>query len=345
MGWQLWVLFSCAAIALAFGLLLTWFVFQIYIPVSYEEPSKVVKIPYGSHADEIGRILKENGLIRSRHAFAWYARVSHVSTKLRAGKYRLSPAYPIRTMMVELQHASGILTRVTIPEGYTVWQIGQVLDDEGLMPKDQFVAYIRDGAKQDMLKKHPFLMKVPTDNIEGYLFPDTYLFSQGDTKQKMVDRFLTRFEAQILAEWKAAPEGKGSVRSRLSFHEAVTLASMVEKEAQGTREMPLIAGVFYHRLDLRMPFASDPTVIYAKGLSHQARVTYRDVAVASPYNTYIHVGLPPTPIASPGLDAFRAVLQPTKTYYLFFVADGTGGHKFTKTYADHLAVQKAAPTK
>jgi len=158
-----------------------------------------------------------------------------------------------------------------------------------------------------------------------------------DSKQ-IVNMFLKQFDKTIYAYWKS---NATTNNMPLSFHNYLTMASIIEKEAKHAEEMPTIAQVFYNRIKKKMPLASDPTVIYALGLSTKGKVYYSDLKVNSPYNTYINKGLPPTPIGAPGLQAFKSALAPSPNAYLFFVANQqTGKHVFTKNYKDHLAVQR-----
>ena len=175
-------------------------------------------------------------------------------------------------------------------------------------------------------------------SLEGFLFPDTYVVAPAPGFEKdLVRMMLTRFDQVVSPVYDDRPDPAG-----LKLYQAVTLASIVEKEARHAEERPTIAGVFYNRLATHMPFGSDPTVEYALNKHQGAKgLSFKDVAVDSPYNTYKHAGLPPGPIANPGLASVQAVLSPEKTPYLYFVARGDGSHAFTRTYAEHLATQRA----
>ena len=176
--------------------------------------------------------------------------------------------------------------------------------------------------------------------MEGFIYPDTYYFAKGETLYTICDTFFNQFKRVILPLWESAPSQKGTPKQRFNFYEVLTMASIVQKEARHTDEMPKISSVFYNRLKKMMPLGADPTVVYGLGLTTKKLVTYKDTRSTSPYNTYKVFGFPPTPIASPGKKAFIAAIKPLTTPYYFFVARKDGYHIFTKTYAEHLAVQR-----
>lgn len=299
----------------------------------------VVYIPPGYRATQIGEVLSQHGLIRSPRAFVIWTKVTRKESKLWAGYYNISAHFSGQFIVKILTEHTPYsrLVRVTIPEGFSLIQIADALDAKQLVASSDFVAYVRHDAKMELLSQFSWMVMVPTRNLEGVLYPDTYLFPPRASKQLIVKAMLTAFSRQMLPVWNAASEN-----GTLNFYQTLVMASMIEKEAVVADEMPTIASVFYNRLDRSMPLASDPTVVYALGLSWKDTVLYRDLKVASPYNTYRNRGLPPTPIASPGVAAFRAALTPQTTEYLFFVASptGNGRHIFTRTYREHLAAQR-----
>jgi len=226
------------------------------------------------------------------------------------------------------------LTRITIPEGFTLTEIAQTLQNKGIIrDAAAFVRYTNTQGKKVFKDEFPFLEQVPTSNLEGYLFPETYIFTKDAPREQILRQFLSTFQTKILPIWKGNPR-------RIGLHKALTLASIVEKEAYDRSEMSTIAGVFHNRLRRRMVLASCPTVGYAMGQPRKRFLTYEDVKFKSIYNTYQRQGLPPTPIASPGVQAFTATLMPKKTPYLFFVSNGDGTHTFTKTLKTHLKRQQ-----
>lgn len=308
-------------------------------PLSDVPSFRLVYVPYGYQAYQISELLERKGVIRSARAFRIWAKISRKESHLWAGYYNMSPHFSgqfVGRVLTEYTQYSR-LVRLTVPEGYSLRQIAVLLTQNKLGRGEEFVNYVNHEAKLELLPQFPWMAMIPTRNLEGVLYPDTYLFSPLATNQKIVKTLLAGFERNIISQWQSLTPS-----NNLNFYKTLILASVVEKEAVFREEMPVIAGVFVNRLNANMPLGSDPTVVYALGLDWKATVYYRDLNVSSPYNTYRNRGLPPTPISSPGANAFRAAMNPAKTDYLFFVvsSDQSGRHIFTKTYREHLAVQK-----
>jgi len=245
------------------------------------------------------------------------------ATTIKAGSYNLSPRMNSWKIALALKGGDLLGGRVTIPEGYTIAQMATLLDTKSIVPKDKFVALAGDYRLS--LDK---LGAVWQGSLEGYLFPDTYLFNPGDTPESIVGQILTNFERRVL------PLKTAIVDSGYSLHEVLTLASMVEKEAKTDADRKLIAGVLFNRLKERMRLDVDATVRYAVGKPTEA-LTVADLASPSPYNTRKVSGLPPGPICNPGLDAIRAVLSPTQSDYLFYLTDKNGKTYYAVTLAEH----------
>jgi UPF0755 protein len=213
------------------------------------------------------------------------------------------------------------LARVTFPEGWTAKQMAALLETKGVTSAAEFLALV------DKNKK------------EGFLFPDTYFFEQGLPPETVMTRLLERFKEKEPKDFKDR-----AAAMKLSYVKLVTLASIVEREAQAPQERPVIAGVFMNRLKKHMYLESCATVEYALG-SWRPHLTYKDLDVPSPYNTYRHGGLPPGPICNPGAAALEAAAHPAQTDMLFFVADGQGTHRFSRYYKEHLAAQGVQGTR
>lgn len=303
----------------------------------------VLYVPPGYRASQIGNLLEQKRLIRSRRAFVLWTKVTRKESKLWAGYYNISTHFSGQFIVKILTEHTPYsrLVRVTIPEGYSLRQIAETLGNKKLVDSDEFIDYVHNSAKMELLPQFPWMAMVPTRNLEGVLYPDTYLFPPSASKRLIVKTMLTAFSRQVLPVWNAS-----SPNATLNFYNTLIMASIVEKEAIVSEEMPVIAGVFFNRLDRNMPLASDPTVIYALGLNWKDTVFYRDLKVESPYNTYRNRGLPPTPIASPGIVSFKAALQPIRGDYFFFVAspEDNGRHIFTRNYKEHLLAQKKSPS-
>lgn len=291
-------------------------------------PVRVV-VPEGATlraaADSLGRA----GVISVPSLFRVYARVTGRDRQMKPGTYLFRANTPWREVMAALTGGKGLVRSVTIPEGFALAQIASVLVTILEVPLDSVLVAARDTAAL----RH---LAVPTPTLEGYLFPDTYAFPEGTGARRAVAEMVRRFEREWKAEWDERLSALGMTR-----HELVTLASIVEREARLAEERPVIAAVYYNRLRLGMPLQADPTVQYARG-EHTARVTYPDLAIESPYNTYKHAGLPPGPIASPGGASLHAALYPDSVPYLYFMAFPDGHHEFRRTFDEHTAVVRHA---
>lgn len=291
----------------------------------------IVSIPQGMPTQAIAALLEEQGLIRDAKYFEFLSRIHGFESKLQAGDYLLSSDMDLPTMMHALRYGQVHAERVTIHEGLHLRQIADVLSERGLVDRERFLMLAGDetlvyGDQPPIDKPHP--------SLEGYLFPDTYLFSSSMTEEQIIRTMVNRFIEVVspVVEGRTAPLG-------MSLHEIVTLASIVEKEALLRREQPIIASVFVNRLSIDMPLQADPTIAYLFD-EHRTRLLYADLEIASPYNTYRNRGLPPGPIASPGVSAIEAVLEPADTDLFFFVARGDGTHVFTRTFNEHVRARQ-----
>ena len=299
---------------------------RLLSPVDRLAPDRIIVIRPGTPTSAIAATLHEAGIIRAASHFVLAARARGVARSLRDGEYRLSAAMPLLAIVDTLARGDVVLHPVTIPEGFTAEQIVRALVQAGLGDPGRLRALARGGAGQF---EYDFLRGVPGRALEGYLFPDTYHFPRFLDEREVLDRFLAQFAETVVPLWQAAGTGR-------SLHEIITIGSLIEREARTPGDQGLIAGVLYNRLSRGWRLEVDATVLYALG-RHKSSVTYADLKVNSPYNTYLHAGLPPGPIANPGLRAIRAALHPTRTDYLFYVARPDGSHAFSRTLSDHLA--------
>ncbi len=316
------------------------------LPVNREGSGEMitVEIPDGASTSQIAQLLSERGVIRSPLIFRLYSRWNGLDTQFIAGEYRLSPS-------MELKEIAGIIARgdvyretcwFTVPEGFTVEQIAELLQEKGLGDGEQFLELAaRPG--DELTARFSFLKEAaenPEVNyvLEGYLFPDTYEVEKGAALEEIVGLMLNRFAKIFSPQWQERAGELG-----LSVHQAVTLASIIEREAVVAHERERIASVFHNRLAKNYPLESCATVQYALG-EVKPVLTTRDLEHPSPYNTYRRSGLPPGPIASPGKDSLRAALYPEESDYFFFVAkqDGSGEHYFSRTLSEHEAYKRRA---
>lgn len=299
------------------------------MPMSSPTEAKaiIVRVSQGMDTGSIGEMLEREGLIRSAKHFRWLSRLLGTDKKLQAGEYLLSTDLTLPAVLHQLQHGKVRSVRVAVPEGLHLRQIADLLEQEQLVDRERFLTVARN--EELVYGTNPPIDK-PVASLEGYLFPDTYLLTPSMTEEQIVRIMVDRFVEVALPLLQSQPAPLG-----LSLHEVVTLASIVEKEALYRHEHPTIASVFLNRLKINMPLQADPTVAYLFD-EHRPRLLFADLEVASPYNTYRNRGLPPGPIASPGLSALQAVLEPEETEWLYFVARGDGTHVFTRTFNEHV---------
>lgn len=294
-------------------------------PVSTSGNPVIVFIPPGTGVAEIGAILSTAGLLRNERAFRVMLMVTGLGTKLQAGHYELAPTMSAREIAERLASGDVASFRVTIPEGFTLAQIADRMAKQGDLDREEFLAAATGSALVGEVA-----LPLPSGALEGYLFPETYEFRYDDPPRAMVARMVRELDRRFVTPNRDAIAKRG-----LSLHEIITLASLVEREARVDSERPLIAGVIQNRLERGMRLQIDATVQYALP-KHKPRLTYEDLKVDSPYNTYLYAGLPPGPIASPGLPSLLAALRPARTDALFYVARPDGTHVFTRTYEEHL---------
>ncbi len=291
-----------------------------------------IEIAPGSNLNKIGDYLHEKGLIKNTKIFLFRAKTLGLDSKIKAGNYNLSQSMDLDTIIESLTKGSKNTntTRFTIPEGYEIPQIGEKLANEGLVNGERFLDLVSD--KGNFEEKYSFLKALDDkQSLEGFLFPSTYEIYVGATEEDIIEKMLSQFEKIY----------KKDIENRLAqmdmtINEAITLASIVEREGKLKNELPLMSAVFHNRIDQGMMLQSCATVQYILGERKEVLST-KDTQIPSPYNTYINTGLPPAPIASPGEDAIIAALNPADVDYLFFVLTGAdGSHTFTKTYDAHI---------
>ncbi|NJP08509.1 MAG: endolytic transglycosylase MltG [Leptolyngbyaceae cyanobacterium RU_5_1] len=299
-----------------------------------------LRIPPGTSAQEIGQELEMMGLIRSANAWSLWARwlmLNDPNGGFRAGTYQLSRRQSLQDIAAKIWTGDTVQLSFTIPEGWSMRQMARYFEQQQFFSAQEFFA----AADRVSLAEYPWLpTNLPADSsrLEGFLYPDTYQISEPPIQpEAILKQMLNRFEQVAL------PLYQQRGRTTLNLAEWVTLASIVEKEAVVPQERSRIAGVFLNRLIKNIPLGADPTVEYALGIQQtpDRPLTLKDVQTDSPYNTYLHPGLPPTAIASPGKASLEAVLSPENTDYLYFVARYDGTHVFSRTLVEHQAAQSA----
>ncbi|MBM4437539.1 MAG: endolytic transglycosylase MltG [Actinobacteria bacterium] len=305
-------------------------------PARVAAESIVLTVPAGATTVDIGRRLQEAGLIRSDLLFRLLVERRGLDGRLPTGQYLLRKDMSLDRILAALQSERLVDRAVTFPEGWRVEEMAERLRDETAVDPDEFVRLTQTEVAA-FAREFPFLRGLPPDaTLNGYLFPDTYQVAAGTSARDLIRRMLTRFDEVVTPDVRTAAAARG-----LTLHQAITLASIIEREAALDKERPLIAGVFYNRLARGMKLETDPTVQFALGRSAASGrwwkpdLTAQDLQVASPYNTYVNAGLPPGPIAGPGLKSIEAAVAPEATPYLFFVARGDGSHAFAETAEEH----------
>ncbi|WP_432358472.1 endolytic transglycosylase MltG [Sporosarcina sp. UB5] len=298
-----------------------------------------VEIPIGSGLTSISEILEAKGLVKDAKIFKYYAKFNNES-QFQAGSYGLTKAMTLDELIESLKTGKVYRTplfTMTIPEGLTLDQIAAIVEKRTGIQKKEFLDYVNDEQTiVDLMGRYPHVL---TDEIlgedvryplEGYLFPATYPFYEEKPTVQTVVTTMLNATSDNITPYFAFLESEGK-----SVHWLLTFASLLEREATAKTDRETIASVFYNRMDEGMPLQTDPTVLYALGV-HKDRVLYADLEVQDPYNTYVHTGLPPGPIANAGRSSIEAVVDPSITDYFYFLADKEGNNHFAKNYDEHL---------
>lgn len=323
-----WKLAEWTAVAVIIIILLIGGIYEVAKPAFLTTAKTVtITVKPGMSSDDIAQLLYENHVVASAKLFQITARMQGLENSLQAGEYVVTSDMSIPRILALMTHGQAAYCQFTIPEGYTINQIAQLLADKKIGSANKFKAAAQHYVPYD------YMAMAPNEQYaaEGYAFPDTYRIGQDCPEEKILQMMVENFNGKLTAAMRRKAVEKG-----LSIRELVILASLVEKEAQLEKDRPIIAGVFLNRLKKNMPLQSCATIQYILGYA-KPELTIQDTEIASPYNTYLHPGLPPGPIANPGLASLNAVLQPADTDYLYFVADRHGAHHFSKTYEEHLA--------
>ena len=301
------------------------FIYYYYIPhqkADFGNETKYLLVRKGETVDKIAGNLESMGALDSKSNFIFFARMTRRDNLLKVGRYAIKPNISISQLIGMIARGESTPINVTIPEGYTMGQIANLLESSAEINNIDFRDAVTD-------KKFLDSLKINADNLEGYLAPSTYNMYFMENAHRVVHRMVSHFFESLPDSFEIKANRLG-----LTLHQAITLASMVEKEAVLDEERPIIASVYLNRLRIGMKLDCDPTVIYALG--GLGRPLLRDdLNVESPYNTYRNLGLPPGPIANPGTKALDAAINPAKTGYLYFVANGDGRHIFSYTLDDH----------
>jgi UPF0755 protein len=315
-----WLTFILATAALT---VIVHFYIALFVPPSKEKVWKEIQVTDGMSFKAISAMLRDEGIIRYRGYFEIIGRFQGISRRVRVGYYGLNTNMSLWDVLDVLRRGKIIEYEVVIPEGYNLYQIGWTLSATPLISDPQeFIKLVKD-------KEYVHSLGIEADTLEGYLFPDTYYLPKGIKLEDIPRRMVQRYRSVFSDSWRDRASELG-----FTEHQILTLASIVEKEAKVPSERKLIAAVYHNRLKQGMRLQADPTAVYGTK-AWITKVTSRDLRRPSPYNTYLHKGLPPGPIANPGEGAILATLYPDNVDYLFFVAQGDGSHYFSRDFDAH----------
>ena len=315
------LLFSIGIFLLTIVFLIIGFWVYNSIPAKKGGLDQIFLVKEGTALSEVAGDLEEKGIIKSRVLFISWTRLKGLSRKIKAGEYCLNSGMPPSKILYTLSKGAIATYPITIPEGFSRIQIGELLEENDLVDKDTFLSLTEN---EDIASRYG----ISGPDLEGYLYPDTYRFARGQSAISVIDTMIRRF-FKVIEPLKASFEA-----ADMGMEEVVTLASIIEKETACAEERPIIASVFLNRLNKGMRLESDPTVIY--GIKDfNGNLKKRHLSENTPFNTYVIRGLPPGPIANPGIDAIQAVLSPSKTDYFFFVSKNDGTHYFSDTLQEH----------
>ncbi len=314
------------AITAAVALAAAYVAYVLFFPpmpgLSWEARS--LTVPKGSSTAAIAKLLAEGGVISHPKTFQMAACLLGLNRSLKAGRYRF--VMPLSTWQALMKLRAGAVAyhKVIVAEGLTMARIAGILQQQAGVDSLGFMDVCRD---PKLLGRE----NIPAQNLEGYLYPDTYDFEWGTTPRRAAEAMLANFRSNFDTSWPRQLDSR-----KLTKHQAVIMASLVEREAQVDSERAIIASVFYNRLRLYRPLESCASIEYILPRHKNTRLTYADLKIDSPYNTYRNIGLPPGPISNPGRASLEAAVFPAKTDYLYFVSRGDGGHIFSRTLQEHI---------
>lgn len=294
----------------------------LYSPPRKEKISKIITIQEGASFYDAASLLEKEGLISSRRFFVLLARGFGADRKIKAGEYSLNTAMLPLEVLDIIKNGKIYHHKIIIPEGYSIRQIGRLLEEEDLVDFKEYVALVHN---------KDFIQTFGIDglSLEGYLFPETYFFAKNQSLEEIVSAMVSKFFSVYTPEFENKARQLG-----MTMREVITLAAIIERETGAEEEMPVVSAVYHNRLKKNMPLQSDPTVIY--GIKNfNGNITKKDLQAKTPYNTYRIKGLPPGPIANPGRMAIYAALYPANVPYLYFVSKNNGSHQFSTDLKEH----------
>ncbi len=311
--------------------LITFIIVEAYNKLTTTENTTEIlfEIESGSSLKEISQQLEDNNILQSGSFFVLYTKVKGLESNIHAGRFTIQPNIELDKLLKKLQTPEQQYTKITIPEGYTLYQIANRLEENNLIDKERFLDIAKEGIDEFAIEGD---MTNTIYSLEGYIYPDTYYIPKGFKEKEIMNITLKRFRELFTDKYRIRTKELG-----MNINEIITIASLIEREAANDAERKTIAGVIYNRLKIDMPLQIDASVIYGitTGERNINRLLYKDLEFESAYNTYKNQGLPPGPIASPGIASIEAALYPQVHNYLYYVLNDDK-HIFSKTYNEHL---------
>lgn len=324
------LLLSFGFMAFAFSALFVFLSWQYLMTPIHSEfsvaPSQtlVVSVRTGMTLKSIASLLESKGMIKNKTWFTGAAKILRKSNQLKVGEYQINQSMTGLEILKLLASGKSIEYSFTVSEGLNIFEIAHLFEEQGFGTKNDF---LKESRNPQLIQE---LLKEPIPSFEGYLYPETYKITKNTKAQDLIRMMVRNF----LKSYQNLPQ-----KPKMSRHQFVTFASLVEKESGVPEERPLIASVFYNRLRKNIRLQTDPTILYGKALIKGAyiiNITKADLRAPNAYNTYLNPGLTPGPISNPGIESFKAVLNPASTNYLFFVSKNNGTHIFSETYEKHI---------
>ncbi len=315
--------------------------FYFSLPVSREQTEKVFEVKKGESIFEIAKRLEEAGLIKNKYLFLCITIFKGKERQLKAGKYILSPSMTLQEILDILSKGKTPIVKITIPEGWNLKEIAQYLEEKGLCQKEEFFEIVGwqgvDYSKeknlpqaQDFSNKFPFLKDKPKNvSLEGYLFPDTYFVKKTATCQEIVKMFLENFSKKLTPDLQEEIK-----KQKKTVFEIVTMASLLEKEVKTKEDKEIVAGILWKRLKAGIPLQVDATITYITG-RRTTKITFEELQIDSPYNTYKYLGLPLGPISNPGMESILAAIYSKQSNYWYYLSTPEGKTIFSKTLSEH----------
>jgi UPF0755 protein len=319
------VIFVITGIIFIFALYVTA---QLYSPLQVKDKTLEIQIPSGATFRQAIEIFAKEGVIQNKNLIILISRVTGLDRKIRAGYYLVHSSMDVLDLLKALRRGTIVEYNITVIEGDSLTEIAKKLDKKNIVTQKEFLTISKDNIFLDAYE-------IEAPSIEGYIFPDTYKIPKGMNPREAIGMMIDRMRKQFTHNMYEKAE-----LLRFSEREVLTLASIIEREAITDEERPIISAVYHNRLKKRIRLQADPTAIYGVK-SFKEKITFKDLKRKTPYNTYIIRGLPPGPIASPGLKSIKAALYPADVPYLYFVSNNDGTHHFSVTAAEHLIAVKA----